>query len=88
MFIKYAEEKGFKSTYIPNIKNEGLNINSDFYDWNTYFQVNDFQVVIDCDNETIKVLDHLKEVRTSKEKSEIKKLIQEYANLHNLKILN
>lgn len=87
MFVNFIESKGMKCQYIPNIKNDGINCNSKFYDWKSYFQIeNEIQVVIDLDLETISYTDPRKEVRTSKEKSNFKNLLKSYAQMHDLKL--
>lgn len=87
MFKEFIESKGLNCIEIPNIYNDGLSTSSPLYNWDLRFNVEDVQVIINCDTETIKYIDHRKEVKTSKEKTTFKNIIKEYSSMHDLKII-
>ena len=87
MFKEFIESKGLICTEIPNIYNEGLSTSSHLYNWDLRFNVDDVQVIINCDSETIRYIDHRKEVKTSKEKRAFKNLMLEFAGISNFKYI-
>jgi hypothetical protein len=87
MFKEFIESKGLNCTEIPNIYNDGLSASSHLYNWDLRFNVDDIQVIINCDSETIRYIDHRKEVKTSKEKTAFKNIIKEYASMHDLSLI-
>ncbi len=87
MFKQFIESKGLKCIEIPNIYNDGLSISSNLYDWNLRFNVDDIQVIINCDTETIRYIDHRKEVKTSYELNKFRNLIKKYASMYDLSFI-
>ena len=87
MFKQFIESKGLNCIEIPNICNDGLSTLSHLYNWDLRFNVEDIQVIINCDTETIRYIDHRKEVKTAYELSKFRNIIKEYALMHDLSLI-
>ena len=87
MFKQFIESKGLNCIEIPNVYNDGLSTSSPLYDWNLRFNVEDIQVIINCDTETIRYIDHRKEVKTAYELNKFRNIIKEYASMHDLSLI-